>query len=106
MFDPREILGTLIRHQVEFVLIGGVAATLYGCPEQTFDLDILYAGDLRIDTGPVLLPHPRAAARRFVLQPLADIRPDLVLHGRAASVAELLALLPSSPAVRLFAREW
>jgi hypothetical protein len=43
MFDPREIVGTLIRDKVEFVLIGGVAATLHGCPEQTFDLDILYA---------------------------------------------------------------
>lgn len=43
MFDPRRILATLNRHQVQYVLIGGVAATLYACPEQTFDLDILYA---------------------------------------------------------------
>lgn len=42
MFDPRQIVGALNRHHVEFVLIGGVAATLHGCAEQTFDLDILY----------------------------------------------------------------
>ena len=43
MFDPRKIIEALNRHQVEYITIGGFAATLYGCPEQTFDLDILYA---------------------------------------------------------------
>lgn len=43
MFDPKKILATLARHRVQYVVIGGFAATLYGCPEQTFDLDILYA---------------------------------------------------------------
>ena len=43
MFDPRKIIEALNRHRVEYIVIGGFAATLYGCPEQTFDLDILYA---------------------------------------------------------------
>ena len=43
MFDPRKIIETLNRHNVEYITIGGIAATLYGCPEQTYDLDILYA---------------------------------------------------------------
>lgn len=43
MFDPRKIIETLNRHSVEYITIGGIAATLYGCPEQTYDLDILYA---------------------------------------------------------------
>jgi hypothetical protein len=43
VFDPRQIIGALNRHRVEYITIGGFAATLYGCPEQTFDLDILYA---------------------------------------------------------------
>jgi len=43
VFDPRKIIEALNRHQVECITIGGFAATLYGCPEQTFDLDILYA---------------------------------------------------------------
>lgn len=42
MFDPRKIIEALNRHKVEYVVIGGFAATLYGCPEQTFDLDIIY----------------------------------------------------------------
>ncbi len=43
MFDPRKIIEALNRHKVEYITIGGFAATLYGCPEQTYDLDILYA---------------------------------------------------------------
>jgi hypothetical protein len=43
VFDPRKIIHALNHHGVEYVAIGGFAATLYGCPEQTFDLDILYA---------------------------------------------------------------
>jgi hypothetical protein len=59
VFDPRKIIETLNRHQVEYITIGGFAATLYGCPEQTFDLDILYA-----DTQP---------NRQRLLAALADI---------------------------------
>jgi hypothetical protein len=43
VFDPRKIIEALNRHKVEYITIGGFAATLYGCPEQTYDLDILYA---------------------------------------------------------------
>lgn len=42
MLDPKAIIETLNRHRVEYLIIGGVAATLHGCPEQTFDVDILY----------------------------------------------------------------
>lgn len=64
------------------------------------DLDLLYAGDNHMDTAPLILPHPRMTARRFVLQPLTEIRPDLVLPGQELTVAQLLAALPASPAVR------
>ena len=44
MVDPARIIEELNRAGVDYVVIGGVAATLHGCPEQTYDLDILYAG--------------------------------------------------------------
>ena len=44
MVDPARIIEALNRAEVDFVVIGGVAATLHGCPEQTYDLDVLYAG--------------------------------------------------------------
>lgn len=54
------------------------------------DLDLLLYGDLVLETPALTLPHPRLAARRFVLQPLADLAPDLVVPGTGQSVAALL----------------
>lgn len=44
-FDPRRALGVLTRHRVDFVVIGGIAASLHGSPMVTHDLDICYARD-------------------------------------------------------------
>jgi len=41
MFDPVKIIDALNHHQVDYVVIGGIASVLHGCPEQTYDLDIL-----------------------------------------------------------------
>lgn len=71
-----------------------------GRPEQrernsprTLDLDLLYADDVVSDDPVLTLPHPRMHLRRFVLEPLADIRPELVLPGQKVSVATLLLQL-------------
>jgi hypothetical protein len=40
--NPAQIIEQLNAAGVEYVIIGGIAATLHGCPEQTYDLDILY----------------------------------------------------------------
>ncbi len=74
---------------------------------RTLDLDLLYAGDF-VSGDPVLIvPHPRLHLRRFVLQPLADIRPSLVLPERSQSIAELLAGLKDDPSeVRLLKKAW
>ncbi|MGD9419001.1 MAG: 2-amino-4-hydroxy-6-hydroxymethyldihydropteridine diphosphokinase [Verrucomicrobiota bacterium JB025] len=58
---------------------------------RVIDLDLLYCGSEVCDSARLTLPHPRIGERRFVLQPLADIRGDLVLPGQDASVEELLA---------------
>jgi 2-amino-4-hydroxy-6-hydroxymethyldihydropteridine diphosphokinase len=57
------------------------------------DIDLLYIGDTRITDRELELPHPRMHVRKFVLQPLADIRPELILPGQAKTVRELLAQL-------------
>lgn len=68
---------------------------------RTIDIDILYAGKTVCAKPDLTLPHPRWAQRRFVLQPLADLRPDLHIPGSTQTVAELLAALPQgSEAVR------
>ena len=70
------------------------------------DLDILYAGHLVQHTARLTVPHPRLARRRFVLQPLADLRPQLLLPGHSRTIAQHLAALPPDPAVQLFAPAW
>jgi len=60
------------------------------------DIDLLYCGDTATDAEELQLPHPRMHLRKFVLQPLADIRPDLVLPGQTKTVRELLAQIGDS----------
>lgn len=62
---------------------------------RVIDVDILYLGEGRCNTPNLILPHPRLHGRRFVLQPLADIRPDLVLPGHSKCIASLLEELTS-----------
>ncbi|PAW80009.1 MAG: 2-amino-4-hydroxy-6-hydroxymethyldihydropteridine diphosphokinase [Verrucomicrobia bacterium Tous-C9LFEB] len=59
------------------------------------DLDILYFGDTTITTPDLIIPHPRIAQREFVLKPLAEICPNLILPGQAHSVQTLLNHLTS-----------
>ncbi|MCB1236154.1 MAG: 2-amino-4-hydroxy-6-hydroxymethyldihydropteridine diphosphokinase [Verrucomicrobiae bacterium] len=60
---------------------------------RTVDVDLLYAGDITLDDPRLVLPHPELRKRRFVLEPLAEIRPDLQLPGFDTSVAGLLEAL-------------
>ncbi|MEZ0299743.1 MAG: 2-amino-4-hydroxy-6-hydroxymethyldihydropteridine diphosphokinase [Candidatus Methylacidiphilales bacterium] len=53
------------------------------------DLDILYIGARQIATDHLIVPHPRMTQRLFVLVPLTDIRPGLVLPGESQTVREL-----------------
>ena len=59
------------------------------------DLDLIAFGDEVRNTPTLVLPHPRAHARQFVLQPLAEIAPDLILPGQTQNVKGLLASITS-----------
>ena len=52
------------------------------------------------------LPHPRMTERKFVLQPLCDIAPDLRLPGQTKSVGELLARLPDPAKITRLTDKW
>jgi 2-amino-4-hydroxy-6-hydroxymethyldihydropteridine diphosphokinase len=56
---------------------------------RTLDLDLIWYEGGERSGGRLILPHPRAHEREFVLRPLADLDPDLVLRGR--SVGDWLA---------------
>ncbi|MEO7539390.1 MAG: 2-amino-4-hydroxy-6-hydroxymethyldihydropteridine diphosphokinase [Pyrinomonadaceae bacterium] len=58
---------------------------------RTVDLDILFFGDVRMETEFLVLPHPRLHQRKFVLCPLAEIAPDLVHPVLHAKISDILA---------------
>ena len=58
------------------------------------DLDILLYGDRAVDEDGLAIPHPRIAERAFVLVPLAEIAPELVIGGTA--VRELLGRIDTA----------
>jgi 2-amino-4-hydroxy-6-hydroxymethyldihydropteridine diphosphokinase len=57
------------------------------------DLDLIAFGTTTRHSAELTLPHPRAHLRRFVLEPLAEIAPDLILPGQTQSVRDLVAKL-------------
>ena len=74
---------------------------------RTIDVDLLYCGNLEVADERLELPHPRLLQRRFVLTPLAAIRPDLRLIGETRSIAECLAALDTEEAApRPVAEAW
>jgi 2-amino-4-hydroxy-6-hydroxymethyldihydropteridine diphosphokinase len=62
--------------------------------ERPIDLDILLYDDLVLDTPDLVIPHPRLAERRFVLEPLVQIAPDARDPRSGLSISALLARLP------------
>jgi 2-amino-4-hydroxy-6-hydroxymethyldihydropteridine diphosphokinase len=58
------------------------------------DMDLIAFGDQTHHSPKLILPHPRAHLRRFVLQPLSEIAPELILPGQTKTISQLLAELP------------
>ena len=85
--SPRELLDALL--EVERGL-GRERRERWG--PRTIDLDLLLHGDDVVDEPGLTVPHPLLHERRFALEPLLDLDPDLVVPGRGR-VIDLLARL-------------
>jgi len=85
--DPLDLLRAM--HEIEAKL-GRVRDVRWG--PRTLDLDLIVAGDVVMDTDELVLPHPRAHERGFVLQPWNEIDPDGFIPGKG-DLASLLAAL-------------
>src|SRR4029077_5494584 len=70
------------------------------------DVDLLYCGEQRINDKRLQLPNPRLHLREFVLGPLADIRPGLLLLDQKKNIRELLAEVEHSGGVVRYADSW
>jgi 2-amino-4-hydroxy-6-hydroxymethyldihydropteridine diphosphokinase len=87
--SPRELLDVLLAVERE---LGRVREGAPRFGPRTIDLDLLLYGDEAIDEPGLTVPHPRLHERRFVLEPLVELDPDLVVPGRG-TVSVLLAEL-------------
>jgi 2-amino-4-hydroxy-6-hydroxymethyldihydropteridine diphosphokinase len=84
---PHELLDFLLRIERDLGRVRGQGPR-YG--PRTIDLDLLLYGEETLDEPGLQVPHPRLHERRFVLEPLAQLDPGLVVPGRG-SVSALLA---------------
>ena len=92
---PESFLGEL--HAIEHAL--GRRPKQILNEARPIDLDLLAWGDETRHTPVLVLPHPRAHLRRFVLEPLAEIAPDFRWPGQDRTIRELLGGLVTSEVV-------
>lgn len=85
--------------------IGRVPNPVTNAPRPV-DIDIIYADQLQIEEDHIVIPHPRWTLRRFVVQPLCDVRPELHIPGQSAIVSDVLAQLQDPAKVTLFTKTW
>jgi 2-amino-4-hydroxy-6-hydroxymethyldihydropteridine diphosphokinase len=90
--------------KVELAL--GRKRTLRQNTPRLIDIDLIYYNGQTIRSGGLVIPHPRWTKRRFVLQPLADVRDYLVLPGHDRRVRDILAALPPGQPVRQITAQW
>ncbi|HBM77135.1 MAG TPA: 2-amino-4-hydroxy-6-hydroxymethyldihydropteridine diphosphokinase [Verrucomicrobiales bacterium] len=100
---PAQLLG---QTQAIEAQLGRIPDTPPNSP-RVIDLDILYLGEQITDSDNLVIPHPRMTQRRFVLQPLSDIRPSMTLPGDSVSVLDhLRSLNPDVAQLTLVEAEW
>jgi 2-amino-4-hydroxy-6-hydroxymethyldihydropteridine diphosphokinase len=83
--DPHRLLAALLEIESRY----GRVRSVRNAP-RTLDLDVLLYGDRVLDEQGLSIPHPRMHERAFVLVPLAEIAPEVVIPGRGR-VTDLLA---------------
>jgi len=100
--DPVQLLGQLARIEESL----GRKRDHPKNVSRRIDIDLLYCGDQQIDNERLQLPHPRVHLRKFVLQPLADIRSELLLPDQRKTVQELLTESDESGEVVRLMNDW
>jgi 2-amino-4-hydroxy-6-hydroxymethyldihydropteridine diphosphokinase len=86
---PRELLDVLLTVERE---LGRVREGAPRFGPRTVDLDLLLYGDEMVDEAGLTVPHARLHERRFALEPLAELDPDLVVPGQGPVSALLREL--------------
>lgn len=96
---PDSLLQTLQALEREF----GRQPKIMQNEARPLDLDLIAFGRQTRNSPELILPHPRAHQRQFVLQPLVEVAPDLVLPGQELTVSQLLDQLSSDEGLKRIA---
>ena len=100
---PREWLAHAQRIEAE---MGRVREGRDRNAPRPIDIDLLYLGRHCIDSKTLIVPHPLWAKRKFVLRPLADIRPDKILPGVQHTVKQILDALVTKEVMSPVEGDW
>ncbi|MEW5898498.1 MAG: 2-amino-4-hydroxy-6-hydroxymethyldihydropteridine diphosphokinase [Bacillota bacterium] len=92
--SPKQLLNVLLAIEEK---MGRVRGVRWG--PRVIDLDLLLYGNAVLNEPNLIVPHPRMASRAFVLAPLADLDPDLVIPGQGR-VADLWKKVREEQAVQ------
>jgi len=85
VFTPKLVLNKILEIETQ---LGRIRHEKYG--PRTIDIDILFFGNLIINTPNLIVPHPQLPNRKFALQPCVDIKPALIHPILNKSVKTLL----------------
>ena len=88
--EPEALLQTLLHIELNFGRVRDKGSEHYQA--RTLDIDILLYDDIIIEREDLVLPHPRMHLRRFALEPLREIEPELVHPKMGKNISELLNL--------------
>lgn len=91
--SAEELLSATQKIELE---LGRTTKTVNSYSDRPIDIDILTLGDEVVKSEDLIIPHKEMANRRFVLQPLFDIAPNLKIPDLNKSVSELLATTSDS----------
>lgn len=90
-YSPHKLLNKL--KEIEYRL-GRERSVKWG--PRYLDLDIIFYGQLIVNDNDLIIPHPRAHLRKFVLVPVCEIDPDFIYPGLEMTVSQVLALISNN----------
>ncbi len=100
--EPVNLLDTLKKMEGEF----GRLFNTEKWSARELDLDILIYGETIINSPDLVIPHKHLIERKFVLIPLVELCPELVLPVDGVTVTQALHACPDNGSVRLFQADW
>lgn len=98
--SPNDLLGALLEIESK---LGRVRHEKWG--DRICDLDLMIYGNLVLETPALTLPHPGLADRMFMIAPLVEIAPDLVIPGKSVKIQDIALLLDDTHWIKRFSEK-